>query len=72
VLPAPEVPAVLPVVPVVPAVLPEVVDPVVPEAVLPDPMEPLALYGIRQPVTVMVLPDCELGVVCDDDGVDVL
>jgi len=45
----------------VPAVVPVV--PAVPEAVLPAPMDPLALYGIRQPVTVMVLPDCDPGVV---------
>lgn len=57
-------------VPVVPAVVPAVPE-AVPEAVVPDVPE-VPLYGIRQPVTVMVLPVCEPAVVCDVDGVDVL
>jgi hypothetical protein len=64
VLPLPAAPAVLPAAPAVP-VAPDVLGVVLP-------IEPLALYGIRQPVTVMVLPACALGVVCEVDGVDVL
>ena len=69
-LPAPAVLPAAPAVPVAPAVVPGVVAPDVLGVVLP--IEPLALYGIRHPVTVMVLPACALGVVCEVDGVDVL
>jgi len=69
-------PAVLPE-PVAPAVLPEPVAPAVPEPVVPAvepepvaPIEPLALAGIRQPVTVMLLPVCDPEV-DGDDGDDV-
>jgi len=69
--PAAELPVLPPVaVPVVPAVVPDVPE-AVPEAVVPDVPE-VPLYGIRQPVTVMVLPVCDPAVVCDVDGVDVL
>jgi Cornifin (SPRR) family len=74
-------PAALPDVPE-PAVVPDPVVPAVPEAVVPapvvpevepeavDPIDPLELAGIRQPVTVILLPVCD-PVDDGDDGDDV-